>query len=499
MKNTFLNLKQFVVSSLVIGSLLVAPVVHAGSDVEYYTDRPNILTLESEADNQQNWERLRWAQTEFVAQLFGLYPTETLYFLARDGEYPYDLALLLTRKHPELRARLKLINVSRGNERSRYLQQYLLQEGITEEAIAKNGLVFVDTGFKGNIGRRLRNFYPSELHSKMRIHLIESDVDDIAESAVFRTKKSMGVEDFEGMPRYSYRSDNFVQHKGRLVPTSQVLADGYKDDEGEVSKRRSLKYMKGTVAFTENPEVMKLFESRIEQWVYGRKFLDDHSKSLKEIRNFTAHLLKTWEDSAKNAFVRDLVEYFVLNSKKRLVPDDDFFFMTKKWFPDWDEILHDWKNNYADFLKGAIQTDLLDLANLTLRHYEYEGKDSKERAVTRRVKSGEIDLSHSDDDEEKEMMLRKSISPVAQIVNSMNLGQAMVFFSEIEAMRGVEIRNQIFESLRREISSPEKIWKQIAQRFEVKSSKKADDSSKKFIDSLQDKRVKPVKCKHLFF
>ncbi|MFN8847742.1 MAG: hypothetical protein ACK5V3_05575 [Bdellovibrionales bacterium] len=132
---------------LFIGSIAFSAVNIVPKQVEYYTSRPKILELTPQATNKPEWQNLNWAQLEFLAQLMGLYPKEHFFFLARDGEYLYDLALVLTEHWPELRDRLHLINVSRVSKDSRNLRPYLLQNGLTDELIRSRGVVFVDSGY----------------------------------------------------------------------------------------------------------------------------------------------------------------------------------------------------------------------------------------------------------------------------------------------------------------------------------------------------------------
>lgn len=441
-----MKLSQFTFSIVLSGFIFVGLMAQA-SGIEYYTERPNILSLQPEVDAQKNWDRIRWAQVEFVAQLLGLYPTETLYFLARDGEYPYDLALLLTQKYPKLSQRLKLINVSRGNQNSPNLREYLIQEGLTEKLIEKDGVVFVDTGYEGSIGKLIRSMYPQALHSKMRIHLIESDVEDIPESKIFHTKQSMGAEDFEGMPRFNYRSDNIVYHRGQWIPTSPSVSEGFKDDEGEVSKRRALKYMQGTIAFAQNPAVMELFETRLRQWNYSLQYILDDSKTLREVREFTSEINRKWEDKAKNAFVTDFGEFFSFYANRKLRPEESFFHKTKKWVPAWNQLLQKWQNDPEGFVKAANRTDILDLAYLMVRHYDSQG-------------------------------VKTSLSLLAAIVDQMYYAQIKVFFGEIENLKGAVVREEIKALLLKDIRSPAKIWKRLA---------KADSGE-----------FQILKCRHLF-
>lgn len=66
---------------------------------ESYLDRPDILKIEpmEQRNLGEAWKKLKPAHFSFVAQLLEMYPKDTqIYFLARDPEYLFDAAKLVT-------------------------------------------------------------------------------------------------------------------------------------------------------------------------------------------------------------------------------------------------------------------------------------------------------------------------------------------------------------------------------------------------------------------
>src|SRR4051812_44416598 len=63
---------------------------------ESYLERPDILNVTAQAHPElgADWEKLKRAHIEAVAQLLEMYPDREIYFLARDSELLYDMARL---------------------------------------------------------------------------------------------------------------------------------------------------------------------------------------------------------------------------------------------------------------------------------------------------------------------------------------------------------------------------------------------------------------------
>ena len=334
----------------------------AAKDIEYYTDRPQILKLEPRTTKNKEWLNLNWAQTEFLAQLLGLYPTQHLYFLARDGEYLYDLALVLTQNQPQLKKRIHLINVSRLNMEDKLLKAYLQQSGVTETMIDQAGVVFVDTGFSGTIGKKIQKMYPSRIREKMKIHLIESNASDIPASKIFTIHDAMNATSYEEMERYFDRSDNFVTKNGRIVPVSPVnaQAEPYEND-GTVDKKEALKFMRSTLGFGQTAAAQRYFLKRIQQWKYLSDLVFNQKKSLKDALETIKRIDKTWKHAAAEAMVEDFVDFYSKNSN-RVFRMSDSFDSSNLDSINLSYLIEDATNGPTAFAKKATAMDLRDLS-----------------------------------------------------------------------------------------------------------------------------------------
>jgi hypothetical protein len=187
-----------------------------------------------------------------VAELLTLYPRDhDIYFLARDSEYLYDVARLVTEGTLDAK-RIHLLNVSRGNMRDPLAAAYLDQEGISVKSLVANQKVlFVDTGFSGTIPKVLTELFPDKFRTQIKTHLIVSETPRHPSSRAFLIHLNPAVNslgpkslhgtiiNYEHMPRTTARSSKFMFLNGRIHAVSIQRAE-----PGEtVSLKQSLKYM----------------------------------------------------------------------------------------------------------------------------------------------------------------------------------------------------------------------------------------------------------------
>lgn len=242
---------------------------------ESYHSRPSILNVLPEAlPASEDWEKLKQAHLTMIAELLEVYPKDThLYFLARDSEHLYDVAKLVTQDTSDS-SRIHLLNVSRGNMRAANAKEYLGENGLSEKTLGQGKkVVFIDTGFAGTIPRVISEYFPQELRAQLKTHLIVSSNPSIPSSRSFLVHLNpMAIEmavtslhgtilSYEFMPRYTDRSSQYTWHQNQWHPISPIKPTG---DDGEVSKQKSLSYMKDIRAEWEKPQVRQRFqETRI--------------------------------------------------------------------------------------------------------------------------------------------------------------------------------------------------------------------------------------------
>ncbi len=236
---------------------------------ESYLDRPDILSINTENHNpDDSWQSLKMAHFSFVAEMLAFYSSETdLYFLARDSEFLYDVAKLVTEGTNDAK-RIHLINVSRANMSDANLRNYLQENGITEEKIrAGKKIILIDTGFAGTIPKKIGDVFPN-VRSKIKTHLIVSANTEHPSSRAFlihlnpsanrlKTSEMHGsIVNYEHLARFSDRSSRFFLLDGKYHPISPTHN---KTIDGVVSKSLNLRYMSDLKKQWENEVTKKRF------------------------------------------------------------------------------------------------------------------------------------------------------------------------------------------------------------------------------------------------
>ncbi len=246
----------------------------AGS--ESYLDRADILDLPAQHHNLGvSWEHLKAAHFSFVAELLALYSADThFYFMARDAEYLYDVARLITAGTDESQ-RIHLLNVSRANMSDPNLKAFLKENGIEDQLIRKGKkAVLVDTGFSGTLSRVIGEQLSETGRPKLKTHLIVSSNPEHPSSRAFLIHLNPSVNsemvanmhgtivNYEYMPRSTDRSYQFVFSRGRYHPISKI---GEGRGDGTVSKEQSLQYRTDLKFFWQRPETKVRFQFEREQ------------------------------------------------------------------------------------------------------------------------------------------------------------------------------------------------------------------------------------------
>ena len=132
------------------------------------------------------------AQIEALAEFLEMYPDHLLYFLARDSEFLFDLAQLLTEKNPKDLNRIFLINISRKNVKDAHLLDYLNYFGINSHNLEKQKILFIDTGFQGTIPVEVRARFPG-LEKQIQTQLICSVNDWFPSTRTFLERVGTGA------------------------------------------------------------------------------------------------------------------------------------------------------------------------------------------------------------------------------------------------------------------------------------------------------------------
>lgn len=308
----------------IIGLLFSAMIPQLSyADVEKYSDRPQILTIAPEKhDLGKNWEKLKLGHAEAVAELLVMYPEHELYFLARDAELLYDLAILVGQEFPAIKQRLHLINVSRANMRDPHLVEYLAENGISERELSHGRKVlFIDTGFAGTIPATIARNFP-KYAKNFETHLICSSNErhpstraflghlNPAAAATSPSKMHGTIVAYEHMPRYldrSYRYEMIEQHWEAI--SAKVEENRQEGIDGPVSKEKARAYMADLRAFAESEQGRGIIKKRISLWNELRQLVWNESASRKELKSKLLELLGHRKaDTLIECLVRDFIE-----------------------------------------------------------------------------------------------------------------------------------------------------------------------------------------------
>lgn len=287
---------------------------------ESYNSRPNVLSLPAiPASLGKDWEVLRKAHFGFIAELLELYSTDThFYFLARDAEYLYDAAQLIT-QNTEDSKRIHLINVSRANMKNPNIKAYLKEHDISDETLASGKkIVLVDTGFSGTIPRVIDQLFLKENKGKIKTHLLVSSNADHPSSRGFLININASANEqnpanmhgtivsYEHIPRYTDRSTLFALVQNNLHPISPTNNSA---TDGVVSKTVAIQYMQDLKAFYEAPSTKELIQTIRNEVRDLKHLLTDGTEKSKEL--IKQKLQK--DDNSKHikiyeALARDIVE-----------------------------------------------------------------------------------------------------------------------------------------------------------------------------------------------
>lgn len=196
---------------------------------------------------------------EFLAQILTLYPDREIYFLARDAELLYDLAILVSQSEPDLARRLHLLNISRANMRAPQLVDYLAQEGISEARLrAGTKVLFVDTGYEGTIPQAIAENFSPKVRNAFATHLIVSRNVRHPSSRAFLTAlnpaaaivppstMNSSLVQYENSAHTTWPSSYFANREGRWVPMSPTHGSM---TDGAISKETAQMFMEDLADF----------------------------------------------------------------------------------------------------------------------------------------------------------------------------------------------------------------------------------------------------------
>jgi hypothetical protein len=308
---------------------------------EPYSVRPDILKLEGRSHALGSfWDKSKAAQMSFIASLLAFNDKQThFYFIARNSEYLYDTARLITQNTEDAK-RIHLISISPVNFNDPQTKIYLAQQGLTEsQLLYERKALLIDTDFLGTVPRYIQGLFKKEVADRIQIQLLVSGHHRISSSRIFlfhfdsgsheKNPDSMhlNIVDYESLAKYTKPSDSFRNYFGVFEPVSAKISIPYHMDRilsfmeeilspkkphlphTPVSPLRSTQYMEDLKAYWERPSVQKRFYEEYSQllWLKQISLRPDGPYIIKETFDQRHSSL---EKNFLEAQIRDLTEHY---------------------------------------------------------------------------------------------------------------------------------------------------------------------------------------------
>ncbi|MDX9732443.1 MAG: hypothetical protein RBT63_11780 [Bdellovibrionales bacterium] len=265
------------------------------------------------------------AHLEAIAQVLEMYPKHHIYFLARDSELLYDFAKLSLAQEPAQLERIHLLNISRGNMKAAHVADYLAQEGISEATLTSGRKVlFVDTGLAGTIPAMISSYFSKLARENLKTHLLSSNNSSHPSTRVFlgylnpaiaeMTPSALhgAIVSYEHMPRYTDRSNGFVQTNGRWVPISPKQGQ----EDGSVNKQIATRYQQDLAEFWNQSETRAVFEDRRQLYRDIYSVAEDQERLTERLRRLISMSEVFKSDVSKAPF-----EYIMLDLDDTLLKE----------------------------------------------------------------------------------------------------------------------------------------------------------------------------------
>ncbi len=287
-------------ASLVITISLLYHLAYAGRELVPVDDRPDILNFDPRTHHPSvEFDAFEIKmQFQFVAEVLEFYPKDQLYFLARDSEYLYDIARLVT-AGTEQASRIHLLNISQTLVQDPYLFEYLTEQGFKIKPIegsenwprwgygprnsinGPNGekIRLIDTGLSGTISNEMASRLSVRIED-LRTHLLSSSgtlltpqgtrygpMPKTRGALVYIDGDAMGLSDYVGdyvifkyerRPHYSGRGIKYQEVDGKWRPVGP-----YRKPEN-AERKRALKLMGNLFEIWQNPLFQAEFQKRRE-------------------------------------------------------------------------------------------------------------------------------------------------------------------------------------------------------------------------------------------
>ncbi|MBF0314767.1 MAG: hypothetical protein HQK50_08875 [Oligoflexia bacterium] len=339
-------------------SLLAAVSVTTPAGTASYLSRAEIDTLaatkETPASLGSAWSGLLAGHLEFIAQIYGLYPTGPIYFLARDSEYLYDMMKLALKDNPQEAKRIKLLNVNRLTVNDKHLKNYLIQEGISPQSLQAGAVTLIDTGFRGSISQKIKEIFGKVAEKNLQTHFIVSFDPNIPSSRTFLQQINAHaykatpdefnelILSYEHLPKAQTRAFQYWSDStGHWHPLVKLISSDPSEDL--LDPAQALLYRQDLKRYSLKSGFQEAFQQKVAFWREARKKIQQGE--WKSVYTYLQERLNqaTVEDAGdppkEIAQIKDLIDWSKKNAshlKKMNFPleESDFSFKFKRQYDD---------------------------------------------------------------------------------------------------------------------------------------------------------------------
>ena len=293
-----------------------------------YPGGEDILTVSPQSHSLGKfWEKSKTAQLRTLAMLFEMYPDYEFYFLERDARLLGQTGLVMSQieNDEHLKKKIHFLTISRKNLHDPLLLDYLIQEGISEEALSQGKkILFVDTGFVGSIPRTIMKQFP-KFESQFGVQMVVAAPDDREWRSPFASSRVFGTAFSETYPRQDILEGALdVVHPYAKLPKSDLRSDKFKRNSNgmiePVASPDSRDENDGEI----NPTKTRMYEEDLQFYLResSSRLLTD--KLRREWR--TAHQL--WAQGKKKELIDELSRWINVKEAHGLAMALDFMEMT---------------------------------------------------------------------------------------------------------------------------------------------------------------------------
>ena len=273
------------------------------------------------------WPDVRKAYMFFLAELLAFYPDADFYFLARDAENFYDIAMVLKQEIPEIQNNFYILPISSKmtNYITKHAREYLQQEGLYSANKRTKTAVIVDTCCEGTVIKYIHSLFPKEHRSKIKGHLFTRNKnpnnlegDAYPESKIIRNilDDKWGVMFIEDYPHY-FKHPAQKYHQPKSDRKIEIMMNDRKIEimmKDIAEQYEAIEFMADIRYYFAQKQVQEDFKDILKQMRIVFNYL---TSSREEINRREARVaLKTLKKSYSinsNDFLKDIEEVLIKN------------------------------------------------------------------------------------------------------------------------------------------------------------------------------------------